>query len=82
MSLSGLVRSAVVPRTVAIGFVFACFVLMSGCEVKSLNGLDEGLSNDPDMVFDARLVGTTKSIMREHALSRWNLVHGSCKSRA
>jgi len=25
---------------------------------------------------------TTKSIIREHTLSRWKLVHGSCKSRA
>jgi hypothetical protein len=58
MSISGLGRSGVVPRIVVIGFLFACLVLMSGCEEKSLYGLDEGLSNDPDMVFDARLVGT------------------------
>jgi len=56
MSLSELVRCGVVPRVVAIGFVFACLLLMSGCPDKSLNGLDEG-SNDPDMVFDARLLG-------------------------
>lgn len=54
--MSGLVRSGVVPRIVAIGFMFACLVLMSGCPEKSLNGLDEG-SNDPDMVYDARLAG-------------------------
>jgi len=58
MSISGLVRSGVVLRIVAIGFVFACLVLMSGCEEKSLYGLDEGLGTDPDIVFDARLVGT------------------------
>jgi len=56
MSISNLVRSGVVPRAVAIGFVLACLLLMSGCPEKSLNGLDEG-SNDPDMVFDARLLG-------------------------
>jgi hypothetical protein len=60
MALSGLIRfrSCVIPRIVAIGFVFACLVLLSGCPVKSLNGLDEGSDNDHDMVFDRRLVGT------------------------
>ncbi|MFZ0772645.1 MAG: hypothetical protein WCA49_21380 [Candidatus Sulfotelmatobacter sp.] len=61
MSISGLVRSGIVPRIVAIGFVLACLVLMSGCPVKSLNGLDEG-GNDPDIVLDARLVGTWPSV--------------------
>jgi hypothetical protein len=58
MSISGLARSAILRRIVAIGLVIACVLLMSGCPVKSVNGLDEGLSNDPDMVLDARMVGT------------------------
>jgi hypothetical protein len=57
MSIFGLGRSAVVPRIVAIAAALTCVVLMSGCLVKSVNGLDEG-RNDPDMVYDARLVGT------------------------
>lgn len=57
MSISGLTRSGFVRRIAAIGFVFACLILMSGCPVMSLNGLDEG-SNDPEMVSDPRLVGT------------------------
>ena len=50
-----------------IGLVLACLVLLSGCPEKSVNGLDEG-SNDPDMVYDARLVG------------RWPDVHEKCTS--
>jgi hypothetical protein len=56
MAVSALIRSCVVTRIVAIGIVFAWVIILSGCPVKSLNGLDEG-SNDPDMVFDARLLG-------------------------
>jgi hypothetical protein len=67
MSVSALVRSRVSARIVAIGSVFACLILLSGCPVKSLNGLDE-VSNDPDMVYDARLVGT------------WPDVHEKCTS--
>jgi hypothetical protein len=61
MSVPALVRSCGIPRIVAIGFVFICLVLLSGCPVKSLNGLDEG-SNDPDMVFDARLLGVWPNV--------------------
>jgi hypothetical protein len=61
MSISGLAQSGFVRRIAAIGFVFACLILMSGCPVTSLNGLDEG-NNDPDMVFDARLLGAWSDV--------------------
>ncbi len=67
MSISALVRSAVVARIVTIGCVFACLVVMSACPAQSLKGLDEG-SNDPDMVYDARLLGA------------WPAVRESCTS--
>ncbi len=67
MSISGPAQSGFVRRAVAIGFVLTCLVLMSGCPEQSLNGLDEG-SNDPDMVFDARLVGV------------WPIADGKCSS--
>jgi len=57
MSISSPARSGVFSRIIAIGVLLAGFVLMSGCPEQSLNGLDER-SNDPDMVYDARLVGT------------------------
>lgn len=57
MSIFGLARSGVLPRIVAIGALCACIGLMSGCPVKSINGMEEK-GNDPDMVYDARLVGT------------------------
>jgi hypothetical protein len=41
--------------------------MLSACPVKSINGLDEG-GNDPDMVYDARLLGT------------WPDVHAKCTS--
>ncbi len=56
MSISNLVRSRLVPRIAAIGVVFVCLLLMTGCPEKSLYGLEER-NNDPDMVFDARLLG-------------------------
>lgn len=50
-----------------IGCVFACLVLMSACPAQSLKGLDEG-GNDPDMIYDARLLGA------------WPAVRESCTS--
>jgi hypothetical protein len=67
MAISGIVRPGVVSRIVLIGLVFAGLMLMAGCPVTSLNGLDEG-SNDSDMVYDARLLGT------------WPDVNGKCSS--
>ncbi len=61
MSISDLVRSGVVRRISAIGLVFACLIIMSGCPEKSLNGLAEG-GNDPEMVFDARLLGVWPNV--------------------
>ena len=61
MSLSSLIRSCVILRIVAIGFVLFCLVLVTGCPERSLNGLDES-GNDPDMVFDSRLVGTWPTV--------------------
>ena len=87
MSISGFARSGVVPRILVIGAVFTCVVLMSGCPVKSINGLDEG-GNDPDIVFDARLVGTwpdahekcssTLTITAHEKVYSWQLV--DCES--
>src|SRR5271165_2376500 len=57
MSFSRFVQSGVAGRIVGATLVAACLVLLSGCPIKSLSGLDEG-SNDRDMVFEARLVGT------------------------
>ena len=62
MSLSGFVRSCFIPRITAIGFVLACLALLSGCPVKSLNGLNEASDNDQDMVFDPRLMGTWSDV--------------------
>jgi hypothetical protein len=56
MSFAG-VRSSAVSRIAGIVVLIVSLMLLSGCPVKSLNGLDEGL-NDQDMVLDARLVGT------------------------
>lgn len=67
MSIFGFVRSGVVPRVFMIAVVCAGVALMSGCPVESLNGLNEG-HDDPDMVYDARLVGT------------WPDVHKKCTS--
>jgi hypothetical protein len=87
MSIPTLVRSGIVARIVAISVVAVCLLLMSGCPEKFLNGLDEG-GNDPDVVFDARLLGvwsdagqkctSTETITAHEKVYSWQ--HLDCES--
>ena len=67
MSLASVVSPHAVSRIAVVAFVLACLVILTGCPVAFLSGLYEG-SNDPDVVYDARLEGT------------WPDVHEKCTS--
>jgi hypothetical protein len=60
MSFSDVVRSSAIRRYLAIVLALAGLLLLPGCWVTSINPLyEEGLaSKDPDVVFDASLIGS------------------------
>ncbi len=58
MFFSRIAHSGFIPRCTGIALALAALLALPGCWVTLINPLYEEWSNDPDLVFDQRLVGS------------------------